>query len=364
MAVPNDAELKELLQHFVCVRIVQMWGVDLARYQFDGALTWAVFLQHADGTIYARYGTRSALQQGSDRDISLSGFKHCLRGALSLHERFTAAPDAVRPEIAGKQPTRTPPWPTPEQIPALASNPVMGRPFGGFAVEPNLRNHGVGCIHCHMVPDHQLLSQRTQGLPLDKRQIWPFPMPGAIGLQLDPEQRATIRRVQPESVAAAAGLRPGDQILRFGGQTILSTADVQWVLHEAPAPTAIPIAVRRGDEEIQATLQLAADWRRRLGDWRFVNLGICMRIAGFNGRPTGGGGEALAIQVQRVHQKRLADVDLKARDVIVAIDGRREPMNLGQLTELLLRKKPGSEIEVTRRRPGVDGEVTLRWKVD
>jgi hypothetical protein len=34
------------------------------------------------------------------------------------------------------------------------------------------------------------------------------------------------------------------------------------------------------------------------------------------------------------------------------------------LTAYLLAKKPGSELVVTRRRPGHDGERTVRWKLD
>ena len=59
---------------------------------------------------------------------------------------------------------------------------------------------------------------------------------------------------------------------------------------------------------------------------------------------------------------RLEGIDLKSIDVIVAVDGNRQPMNLGQLTRFLLDKKPGSEIEVTRERAGAE-TATLRWKL-
>ena len=89
MAVPKDAELRELLSKFVCVRMIQMWGIDLRRFQFDQAMTWAVFFMNADGTIYGRYGTRSAMRQQSSRDISLPGFKRSIAAALT-HRWMTA----------------------------------------------------------------------------------------------------------------------------------------------------------------------------------------------------------------------------------------------------------------------------------
>ncbi len=95
-----------------------------------------------------------------------------------------------------------------------------------------------------------------------------------------------------------------------------------------------------------------------------TNLNVCMQIAGFRGRPVRGDGKGLAIRVHLVHRKRLAKVDLKRNDVVVAIDGKRTPMNSGQITQYLLGKKPGAEIEITRVRPGQDGEKTLRWKVN
>ena len=41
MASQTDAELKKLTEQFVCVRRVQMGGVDLSVFQFDPFLSWA-----------------------------------------------------------------------------------------------------------------------------------------------------------------------------------------------------------------------------------------------------------------------------------------------------------------------------------
>ena len=100
LAVPVDLEVRKLLEQFVCVRVVQMWGLDLRRFQFDPSLTWAIFLLNADGTIYARYGSRSGLGEESDDEISLAGFKKTLRGALELHQRYQKEEKALGSSLA------------------------------------------------------------------------------------------------------------------------------------------------------------------------------------------------------------------------------------------------------------------------
>lgn len=363
MADPQDEELQTLLDEFVGVRLVQMHGVDLSRFQFDYAMTWAVFFMHADGSIYGRYGSRSALQKDSAREMSLVGFKHAVRGALDLHRRYLADPAKTRPAIAGKQSSRTPQWARPELIPRLAKNPFTAKPFGGPSERPGLRAHGVGCIHCHMVQGNDIMSRRGAGLGIPDHLVWPYPMPWAIGLRLDPDTRAQVQRVFEGTAAARAGLQPGDVIHKLDGQEILSTADVQWVLHHAPSRAKLSVEIRRGDAKLQKSVQLAEHWRRKLGDWRFVNLGICMQIAGFNGRPDGQGRQRLSIRVQRVHPRRMKGIDLRRNDRIVALKGKREAMNLGQLTRFLLDQKPGSKIRVTVRRPRQDGEHDVELQI-
>lgn len=365
MAVPRDEELQTLLAEFVCVRLVQMHGVDLARFQFDFAMTWAVFFGNVDGTTYGRYGTRSAMRDESTRDVTVVGFKRSAAAALSLHRRYIAAIDGdpIAAELRGKQTQHAPEWPRAEVIPELAKHERMAVKFGGVSENRNERNHGVGCIHCHNVPNTEILSLRAAGKPVPERLIWPYPMPWSVGLFMDPEQANTIQRVRPESPAAAAGLRAGDRIVRCDGQAIVSTADVQWVLHHTrDSGRAVPVTFEREGRSAEATLELPAGWRRRLGDWRFVNLQVCMQIAGFQGRPRGGG-DGLTYGIDRVHNKRHAEGRLLRGDTIVAIDGRREAMNLGQMTQHLIGKRPGSELELLVRRRGRSEPLRVVFEV-
>ena len=361
MAVPTDKELRALLDNFVCVRLVQMYGVDLSRFQFDFSMTWVIFFANADGTLYGRYGTRSALQGGSSRNISVAGFKRSIEASLALHARYVADPAAGKREVLGKQTQHQPTWARAEIIPSLAKNKRLALPFTGLAEDRSGRAHGVGCIHCHMIPSNELMSLRRENKLIPERLVWPYPMPDAIGMHMDPRKRATVQRVLQDSAAAKSGILAGDEIMSIDGQTILSPADIQWVLHNVGEKAKLRIGASRDGEERELVLYLSKNWRRRLGDWRFINLGVCAQISGFNGRPTRGGGKRLAIRVQRTNRRRLEGVDLRKNDVIVEIDGQREPMNLGQLTDYLLNKRPGSVLEFVRRaRRGEDGEKKLR----
>ncbi len=373
VAVPADEELQNLLDQFVCVRLVQMHGVDLNRFAFDGSLTWAVFLTNADGTIYARYGSRSSLGKQSARAISLAGFKKSLRGALALHARYVQDKPSVGKMLAGKATRVEPPWPTPEAIPTLKNNARLNMPFVGA------KGQRGGCIHCHMVPMHELKSLRQAQQPIHDRQFVPFPMPGGLGFHMDPREVATVQQVRPESVAGQAGMQRGDRILRLAGQPILSTADIQWVLHNAGDEDVLEVEVTRssGDRSVRKTLdlELATGWRMRLADWRFINQGLLRQTLGFNvkvmpprqARRFGLAGK-LAMFVDRTTRQLRMDTGLGNRDLIVAIDGKRERMTLGALTAYVFRKKAkGSKLKVTimeivdrHPRPEHDIEVTVR----
>src|SRR5688500_18768598 len=56
----QDAELAKVMERFVCVRIVQGWGLDLSLFQFDWRQTWMVFLMNSDRALYGRYDARQA----------------------------------------------------------------------------------------------------------------------------------------------------------------------------------------------------------------------------------------------------------------------------------------------------------------
>ncbi len=72
-----------------------------------------------------------------------------------------------------------------------------------------------------------------------------------------PERKLVVDGVIPNSPAAQAGLRPGDIVVRAGGQTIIDAADLERALLNRPAGEKVDILVRRGDTEESLQLQIA-----------------------------------------------------------------------------------------------------------
>ena len=360
LAVPVDDEVRKLLDQFVCVRVVQMWGLDLSRFQFDASLTWAVFLLNADGTIYARYGSRSGLGEKSDDEISLEGFKKTLRGALELHQRYQKDEKALGKTLAAKTGPE-PIWKTPESIPELRKK---GRYSGRFT---GVRTKRSNCIHCHMIHTFGVPSLRAAGREIPDRKFWPYPMPDELGLRMDPKEIATVEAVFPDSVAARSGFEPGDRILTLKGQPILSTADIQWVLHWAGDPETLDARIERGGQRRSVGLALEKGWRLRIGDWRWMNLALQRQLLQIMFKPLpmkeraarGIRKDALAFFVERI-PRGAAVRGVRKGDVIVAVDGKRDFMNLGAFTAYVYRQKsPGDTVELTLLRGEEERRVEI-----
>jgi serine protease Do len=227
------------MDRFVCVRIVQAWGLDLSLFQFDWRQTWTVFLMNSERAIYGRYDARQA--------DDLAGLRKALEGALELHEKWPAN----QAELAGK----TGPalrWKAPEEIPALLEKgkfkPAVGRD---------------GCIHCHNILEGTKKSYKALGDPLPARFSAPYPTPQRVGIMLSTKERATVTDIDKNSPAEKAGIQEGDRILRFGGQPVLSWADVQWVLYTCDDAKPLKVEIDRGGKAVEATLVLPSGWRTR-----------------------------------------------------------------------------------------------------
>ena len=360
VAVPHDTELAKLLDQYVCVRLVQMWGTDLSRFEFDNALTWAVFLLHADGTIYGRYGSRQAYGKATADEMSVAGFKETLRGGLELHQRYGADPQTVGKELASKTGAAAA-WKVPEAIPSLKANDRFQRRYRGK------HERGASCIHCHMVAVNEVLSLRKSKQPIPDRKFWPFPMPDVCGLAMDPKERATVKSVEAGSAAARAGLKPGDRILRLSGQPILSTADIQWVLHNASDAPTLPAEIERDGKPQRLELTLAKGWRSRVADWRFFNGALqiqtvqfdCVVVPADQRAARDLKADALALRVNRVRPAARA-WGLRRGDLIVAVDGKREPMTRGAFTAYVFRNKGTADaMTLTVRRHGEESDVKM-----
>lgn len=346
--VERDPGVRELLDKFVCVRIVHANGMDLSQFQFDYDQSWAAFFLNADMTIYGRYGTRSH-QTESKEDVSLEGFSKALSGALELHGQFPKNKAALLAKRGPDSDVKVP-----EQFPSFKGKYGPKLDYEGKVVQ--------SCIHCHQVGEALRLVARSSEKPISDKILYPYPNPKILGLILDPKEKAKVREVIANSSAEHDGIRTGDEIKTLAGQPILSIADVQWVLHHAGETGKLTAEVLRDGQTKSLTLTLAKGWRQRddiswratSWDLRRITLGG-MRLETLpedRRRELNLPADQLALLAKWVGQYNEHAVAKKAGflkdDVILAIDGDRSPVTESSLIANFLRtKRPGDKITMT-----------------
>jgi serine protease Do len=256
----EENEVRDYLDEFVCVRIVQGNGLDLSLFQFDYDQSFHAFFLNADKTIYGRYGTRSARPE--HEDMTIKGLRQAMVRVLDIHRNYPANKE----QIAGKQSKKSE-FSVPEEMPDLKGKYGAKLDYAGKVVQ--------SCIHCHQIRDSERTAFRSANEPMPAEVLYPYPLPDAIGLRMNPDEAATVAEVAKDSIAARAGLVEGDRILKFDGQPILSTADIQWVLHNAPSSGEIALQVMgsgtsgRVPITDETKLKLPEGWRERSDiSWR------------------------------------------------------------------------------------------------
>lgn len=352
--VNQDERLQKLLKQFVRVRVISANGLDLSLFQFDTDQSFAVFLLNANGTIYGRYGTRSDHAHWAD-DVSITGLAKALEGALALH----AAYPANKQELAAKTGPK-PEFAAPEKFPTLKDKYGSQLNYEGNVVQ--------SCIHCHQIGDAQRETYLTKTGKLPAAVLFPYPHPKSIGLILDPEERATVLRVEEGSPAAMAGFQAGDAIEKLAGQPLLSFADVQWVLHHVPADGGeVQAKVVRAGKSKTIALKLEEGWRQRddiawrASSWqlrRFALGGLFLKNASEETRsqnevPDG----AMALRVEHVGQyaphDRAKQAGFRKNDVLVSFDGRSDLARETDLLNYALNDiQPGTMVKVGVLREG------------
>lgn len=352
--VDQDPVIRPLLQKFVCARQVSTNGLDLSIFQYDTDQSFAVFMLNADGTVYGRFGTRSHRTDWLF-DVSLAGMARALEGALELHADYPAN----RASLAGKTGPK-PEFASPEKYPALKDKYTDSLNYKGDVVK--------SCIHCHQIGDAVREYYWTQNKPIPEHILFPYPHPKSLGLILDPEQRATVKSVNPESTAEQAGFRPGDRIQTLDGQPLLSIADVQWVLHNvSPEGGTIKAQVVRNGSPATVTLSLEKGWRQNDDiSWRVTSWGLRrmttggMKLEPFNDvvkRPADLPATGMALRVMSVgrygpHATAMR-TGFKQGDIITAVNGVTD---LDRETDffryVINHAKPGERINITFLRDG------------
>lgn len=359
--VAQDKRLQSLLEKFVRVRVVSTNGLNLSLFQFDTDQSFAVFILNADGTIYGRYGTRSDRTHWTD-DVSLEGLSKALEGALELHKNFAANKAALAAKTGP-----APEFPTPENYPSLK---------GKFGSQVNYEGNVVqSCIHCHQVGEAQKHFHRTKTTTIPTTVLFPYPHPKSLGLVLDPKERASVLRAEPDSLAAKAGFQAGDVIEKLDGQPLLSMADIQWVLHHVPESGRVLKAdVRRGGKVLSLSLTLPEGWRRlddiawRASSWQLRQMGL----GGFYSKPLSdeerveekAPASGMALKVAHVGQYAPHDAAKRAGmvkgDIVISFNDRKDFQRESDLLAYGLNElKPGSTVPVVVLRQGKEIRLNL-----
>ncbi len=353
----------------------------------------ASFFMNADGTIYGRYGTRSKGEKlpGADPDsnspdVTLAGFGKAAEAALRIHREYEADPASLKAVLAGKNGPDLP-WKSANDLPALAA----WRKKRGELPGDGVGRGSNGCIHCHNVRTYTIESLRLEGRSVPDAAVWPFPMPDLLGFSLDPSECATVNAVVPGTPAAQAGLRAGDEILRMEGQPLLSVADVQWALHQAPDGSRVAMDITRKGELLKLHLLLPEGWRRDgLIDWRvsmthmeWKSLGVALvELPEDERKRLGIEAGRTALKVDRVSTEVRNAASRKKgtsgaqdssggnnkgwlngimkKDVILDVDGISKEVSRTDLLAYVLQKKPrGETLRLTVLRGGTTLTVEL-----
>lgn len=357
-------EVRDLMDQFVCARIITTNGLDLDLFQFDYDQSFHAFLMNADGTVYGRFGTRSE-SRDETQDMTMQGFRRALATALTWHQKY---PENKQLFTAKRGPK--PLVAHPEDYPILKATDRYKSEldYTGNIVQ--------SCIHCHQVREAERHFYRDAGKPIPEDVLYPYPLPKVIGLTMNAEEACEVKAVASGSPAAEAGLRAGDTLIDFGGQPLLSIADLQWVLHRAPSKTVLPVGYRRGRDLGVTEIRLSEGWRAKSDlSWRVTTWDL--RRAAFGGMKLDDvpdeersslklGPDALALRAEHVGQygahAKAKQAGFQKGDVIVEVDGARTRMTETQLlAKNLAEHKPGESVPVKVVRGG--REVSLQLPI-
>jgi hypothetical protein len=348
----NDRVQAFAKKHFVSVRQVEMKGVDLSLFQFDHDLNWAAMFINADGVVYARYGTQSA--EGADAYNSIDGLLSTMQRVLELH----AAYPANKEQLAGKRGSK-PGYTTALEMPGL-KNPAK------YAQETTRSN----CIHCHNIHDAQHQKALDDG-SYSVEMLYKYPLPANIGLNIDRLNGVKVAAITAGSVAGAAGIQVGEDIVRMNGQPICSIADMQWVLHHLPGTsTSLTIETSQTGKH---SVQLTDGWRHYDFSWRGSMWNAPPRLQVWLPELTGDALQKLnlpegdgALEVRWINQegkggKQAVADGLREKDIVIACDGKPIRMNSRQFNaHLRLHYRVGQDLPLTVLREGRAVELKIK----
>ncbi|MBI2925121.1 MAG: PDZ domain-containing protein [Verrucomicrobia bacterium] len=307
--------------HFVCVRVVDLKGVDLSQFQFDYDLSWAAMFLNADGTVYGRYGTQSA--KGPEAYNNAASLERAMLRVMSLHAEYPTN----APSLAGKRGSAKP-YKTALEMPGLEDKDLLRG--------PTTREN---CLRCHAIHDAEHNEWQAKG-PLNAELLWRYPLPEALGLTISAKDGSQLVGVRAASPAELAGLLPGDYLMRVHGQPMVSIADLQWVLHHLPnANQSVEVEFARAQHLATVKLQLLKGWKRTDFSWRASGWSLKPRLPLWAeeltddemveyGLPSGTTAHRLTrIDTTTREGQAARDAGLRAGDIITGVAGK--PFSFG-----------------------------------
>jgi len=339
---------------------VQINNVDLSVFSFNFDFSWAVFFLNSDLTVYGRYGTRS--NQSPESHVTVPSMVNAMKRVLELHRNYPKN----KKEFAGKKLLRSKmKWKTPEQIPALGrfvkNRPNFKKPFPS------------NCIHCHQVAEAIAATSATSGQPVPDEVIWPYPLPEAIGINIDRNHGTKVESLVRKGLAAKSRLKPGDIILSINGQTIISIADIQWVLHHTKDRSTLKIKVQRSGKEKELSLKLKGKWRKTENSWGGVGRNKILPRANIQPVPDaekrrlGISSKRMALRIVNAWP-RTQKAGFKDGDIFIRIDNKSNNMSLLDLIVYLgkkcVRKKALPVIILRKDSSGKYKQIKMTLQLD
>lgn len=328
------------MRNYVCVRIIRMDNVDIGLFDYDRNNTLYFFLMNADEQIYMRYGGRDG--RSPDSYLSLDSLALAAEKGLELHRQYQAGTlaKAVRPKPD-----------SPRNYPML--------------VERTFKSNA--CVECHLIGDFQNLHREKDG-KLDKLvHLFRSPDIRTLGIELDVPKGLILK--QSSGAAEKAGLRAGDRIARWEGDTVWTFGDLQH-RYDKVARTAktVAVTVERDGAAKEFSIALPPLWWKT--DTRYRQSSVEPRSyfedraltaeekAKFGLRADGFSSEVKYVSGMA---QSVGAHELRVGDVIVAVDGKEADANADTASlYIVLNKTPGDAAMLDVLRDGQRLKMPLK----